>query len=87
MTKPTWKNVTNKDRTPQTWELKTEYLQLVVSRHIQLSPDAWTMRCDDVGINYAKKLGAKEIKKARAEALAIVRVRLAAMAESLLEAK
>jgi len=45
-----WKDISSysrkdTDRTPKTWELKAAGMMIVVTRHINYSPDAWLMTC------------------------------------------
>lgn len=80
----TWKDTSSwckseVDRTPKTWTFESHGKRVVVTRHVGYGPDAWVMSCYDLGMNLVP-LEAKDIEKAKVEALGIVRARALAYA-------
>ena len=71
-----WNDITsysrnNKERVPQTWELKRDSLRIRVSRHINYEPDQWLLSCREFGIDN-HLLKSKNIEEAKNEALVLL---------------
>lgn len=87
-----WKDVTSyyrsdEARVSKSFEYQTDFLRFTVTRHENHGPDVWTLRCDDVGIDYNRALDSKELDDAKAEAIEFVRRRLSEMLRSLPKVK
>lgn len=65
-------------RVPRTWEIKGSLMEVTVSRHIHFPQDAWVLYCRALDISKFE-LTNKDLAKAKAEALAHLRVRLKAL--------
>jgi hypothetical protein len=76
MSKPTWKDTTSysrsdTDRTPCEWTLSVGLLKIVVHHYMHYPPDMWFVTCPKVGLE-RQRLVAKDIDKAKREALLLV---------------
>lgn len=70
-----WKDTTSYsrgdlERVPRTWELRTQRIVVVVTRHIDY-PGKWLLRSHP--INLERTLNADEVEQAKLEALGYVR--------------
>jgi hypothetical protein len=87
----TWEDKTGrsygeKDRTPKTWELNTNKLRIIVTRHMDYAEDDWCARCYDIGMDLVR-LKSKDIDAAKKEAIELVSFRLKQMLASLEQEK
>lgn len=76
----TWKDVSSWSRsdtvrTPKTWEASASGMRIVITRHRDYPPDAWILRCSEVGLDLLQ-LMAVDLEEAQLEALGLVRGRL-----------
>lgn len=71
-----WKDISSysrndKDRTPKTWEFAGVGVRVVVTRHMDYSPDVWLARCEPYFS--IVELKSKDIAAAKNEAMNLVK--------------
>ncbi len=74
---PQWKDTSSysrgeKDRTPNSWSLKVGIFDLIVHHHIYYEPSQWLASCSPYVFDN-RELKSKDIKKAKAEALKLLK--------------
>jgi hypothetical protein len=65
------RNETN--RIPRTWVNQSDWLKIVVTRHVDFEPDIWTLVANVGNLAQRVILDAREIESAKAEAMFRVR--------------
>ena len=84
-----WKDITSyrageKERVPQTYEAKSGWLRVAVTRHIH-HPGDWLLRCNLPGLEMVTVATGDDVKIAKRNALKLIENRLAELQQDLEE--
>jgi hypothetical protein len=86
-----WKDATSysqsdKERVPQTWELRLNTLRVIITRHIWFKPDEWVLSCPELGVDQ-HMLRSKDLEKAKDEALHFIHAKVKRFINDIKEAQ